>query len=100
MGDIEVGLKDHKIRNIESLGWDGTIYHSANKRELMNFSKDVDFVCGHNIINHDVYSVQAWILSYNDNTRTADYNPEKLYTFQGELHTRVPPRTGYTHLPP
>lgn len=52
--DIEVGLKDHKIHDIGALRWDGAVYHSANKRELMDFLKDVGFVCGHNIINHDV----------------------------------------------
>ncbi len=51
--DIEVGLKDYKIHDIGALKWDGAMYHSANKQELMNFLKDVDFVCGHNIINHD-----------------------------------------------
>ena len=51
--DVEVGLKDYKIHDIGALRWDGAILHSANKRELMDFLKDVDFVCGHNIINHD-----------------------------------------------
>ena len=51
--DIEVGIKDRKIHDIGALRWDGAVYHSANRQELMNFLKDVDFVCGHNIINHD-----------------------------------------------
>lgn len=51
--DVEVGLKDRKIHDIGALRWDGAIFHSANKRELMDFLKDADFVCGHNIINHD-----------------------------------------------
>lgn len=51
--DVEVGLKDHKIHDIGALRWDRAVYHSANKRNLMDFLKDVDFVCGHNIINHD-----------------------------------------------
>ncbi|MBP3470642.1 MAG: RecQ family ATP-dependent DNA helicase [Paraprevotella sp.] len=51
--DVEVGLKNHKIHDIGALRWDGAVYHSANKRELMDFLKDTDFVCGHNIINHD-----------------------------------------------
>lgn len=51
--DVEVGLKDHKIHDIGALRWDGAVYHSANKRELMEFLIDTDFVCGHNIINHD-----------------------------------------------
>lgn len=51
--DVEVGLKDNKIHDIGAVRWDGAVYHSANKHELMSFLKDVDFVCGHNIINHD-----------------------------------------------
>lgn len=51
--DVEVGLKDKKIHDIGAVRWDGAVFHSADKRELMAFLKDVDFVCGHNIINHD-----------------------------------------------
>lgn len=29
-------------------------FHSANKQEFRKFVKDVDFVCGHNIIHHDL----------------------------------------------
>ena len=51
--DVEVGIKDLRIRDIGALRWDGAVYHSANKRELTDFLNDVDFVCGHNIIHHD-----------------------------------------------
>lgn len=51
--DVEVGLNDCKIHDIGALRWDGAVYHSANKQDLKDFLKTVDFVCGHNIINHD-----------------------------------------------
>lgn len=51
--DVEVGLKDNRIHDIGALRWDGAVFHSANKQELRIFLRDVDFVCGHNIINHD-----------------------------------------------
>ena len=51
--DVEVGFKDHKIHDIGALRWDRAIFHSANKRELMDFLKGVDYICGHNIIHHD-----------------------------------------------
>ena len=51
--DVEVGTKDHTIHDIGAIRWDGAVYHSANKGELTVFLKDVDFVCGHNIIHHD-----------------------------------------------
>lgn len=52
--DIEVGVKDHKIHDIGAIRYDGAIYHSASKEGLMDFLKGVDYVCGHNIIHHDV----------------------------------------------
>lgn len=51
--DIEVGLKDRKIHDIGAIRWDGAMFHSADRRELLEFLKGTDFVCGHNIINHD-----------------------------------------------
>lgn len=51
--DVEVGLNDHRIHDIGALRCDGAIFHSANRSELLVFLKDVDFVCGHNIIHHD-----------------------------------------------
>lgn len=51
--DIEVGLRDHKIHDIGAIRYDGAIYHAASKEGLMEFLKDVDYICGHNIIHHD-----------------------------------------------
>lgn len=65
--DVEVGLKDHRIHDIGALKWDRTIFHSANKREFLDFLKGVDFVCGHNIIHHDAKylfenTIHQWVL--------------------------------------
>ncbi|MDE6548586.1 MAG: DEAD/DEAH box helicase, partial [Muribaculaceae bacterium] len=51
--DVEVGLRDKKIHDIGAVRWDGAIYHAAGKQGLNSFLKDVDFICGHNIIHHD-----------------------------------------------
>lgn len=51
--DVEVGWQDKKIHDIGALRWDGAVFHSANIGELLDFIKDVNFVCGHNVINHD-----------------------------------------------
>ncbi|MDE6652792.1 MAG: RecQ family ATP-dependent DNA helicase [Muribaculaceae bacterium] len=51
--DVEVGVHDKKIHDIGAVRWDGAVDHSADKRKLMTFIKDAEFVCGHNIINHD-----------------------------------------------
>lgn len=52
--DVEVGVHDKKIHDIGAVRWDGAVYHAAGKPELMTFLKNVDFICGHNIIHHDV----------------------------------------------
>ncbi len=51
--DVEVGLNDKKIHDIGAIRWDGAVFHSSDRQELISFLKDVDFVCGHNIIHHD-----------------------------------------------
>ncbi len=51
--DVEVGLKDNKIHDIGALKWDDSKFHSANKHDLQIFIKNIDYVCGHNIIHHD-----------------------------------------------
>ena len=52
--DVEVGLKDKRIHDIGILRWNGAKYHSADKKAAISFLEDVDFVCGHNVIHHDM----------------------------------------------
>lgn len=52
--DVEVGWSDRKIHDIGALRWDQAIFHGSDRRQLRDFLKDVDFLCGHNIIHHDV----------------------------------------------
>ena len=51
--DVEVGLKDHKIHDIGALKHDDMTFHKTSKEELFIFLNNVDYICGHNIINHD-----------------------------------------------
>jgi ATP-dependent DNA helicase RecQ len=51
--DVEVSMSDHKIHDIGAIRYDGAIYHGGKKEELMVFLRNVDYLCGHNIINHD-----------------------------------------------
>lgn len=65
--DVEVGLNDHKIHDIGAIRYDGAVFHSSNKKDLIRFLKGVDFICGHNIVNHDARYLfgdtrQRWIL--------------------------------------
>lgn len=52
--DVEVGLKDRKVHDIGAVRNDGANLHSASKRDLENFLQEVNYLCGHNIINHDI----------------------------------------------
>ena len=52
--DLEVGIKDRKIHDIGILRWDDAVFHSANRREALKFLKNTDFICGHNVIHHDM----------------------------------------------
>lgn len=51
--DTEIGVDDHKIHDIGAIRHDGTIYRGASKTELFSFLKNIDYICGHNIIQHD-----------------------------------------------
>lgn len=51
--DVEVGVKDHKIHDIGALRYDEAVFHGASKEKLVSFLKDVDYICGHNIVHHD-----------------------------------------------
>ena len=52
--DVEVGLKDYKIHDIGALRYDNAIFHNASKKEFYDFINNVDYLCGHNIIHHDI----------------------------------------------
>ena len=51
--DAEVGASDHKVHDIGAVRYDEAVYHGASKGELMKFLKGIDYLCGHNIIQHD-----------------------------------------------
>ena len=51
--DAEVGMGDRKVHDIGALRHDGAVYHGCAKSDLAGFLRDVEFVCGHNIIHHD-----------------------------------------------
>ena len=51
--DVEVGLKDQVIHDIGALRHDGLTFHKASKKELFEFIRDTEYICGHNIIHYD-----------------------------------------------
>ena len=51
--DVEVGVGDRRVHDIGALRDDGAVYHGCRKDEVLDFLQGVDYVCGHNIIQHD-----------------------------------------------
>ena len=59
--DTEVGVADQKIHDIGGIKGDEETFHSADSHALQEFLQDVDYVCGHNLIYHDlVHLEKAW----------------------------------------
>lgn len=52
--DVEVGVKDKRIHDIGILRWNGATFHSGNKKDALRFLNSADFICGHNVIHHDM----------------------------------------------
>ena len=56
--DIEVHPKTGKVLDIGAIRNDGALYHKNSINELNEFIKDQDYLCGHNIIGHDLKYIQ------------------------------------------
>lgn len=52
--DAEVGATDHKVHDIGALYADGRALHSSQLTLLKDFVRDAEYLCGHNIVHHDV----------------------------------------------
>ena len=55
--DTEVGVNDNKIHDIGAVK-DGAVFHSASVGEFCAFFDGARFLCGHNIIHHDLEYVK------------------------------------------
>ena len=52
--DLEVSEDSKKVVDYGSIKSDGSSIHSRLKFDFFNFISDTEYLCGHNIINHDV----------------------------------------------
>ena len=52
--DIEVGLHDKKAHDFGAVKESGEKLHSPSKQDFIQFVADAEFLCGHNIIYHDL----------------------------------------------
>lgn len=52
--DTEIDVKSKKILDIGCITGDGKEFHQPSPSSFFNFVKNIDFLCGHNILNHDL----------------------------------------------
>lgn len=52
--DTEVEPKSRKILDIGSVKGDGSSFHKTSVSEFIQFLNGTQFICGHNIFNHDI----------------------------------------------
>lgn len=67
--DAEVDAKGKKILDIGAMTGDGLQLHSSSVPELLSFIKGREYICGHNIIKHDLH--------YLENVAKADFSKIK-----------------------
>ncbi|MCQ2973611.1 MAG: RecQ family ATP-dependent DNA helicase [Bacteroidales bacterium] len=51
--DLEVNPQNNNVLDFGIINSEGISLHNGQKTDFQNFIKDYDFICGHNIINHD-----------------------------------------------
>lgn len=52
--DIEVDIKTSKIQDIGAVNSDGSVFHNASVSAFVEFLDGAEFVCGHNVFDHDL----------------------------------------------
>lgn len=66
--DTEIEPKSGKILDIGSINGDGNSFHSNSISDFIKFLNGTDFICGHNIINHDLLYIQKAVTDANVNS--------------------------------
>jgi len=65
--DTEIGIRTNQINDIGAIKVNGETFHSNDISHFENFIKYSDFICGHNILEHDLkfLSSQTDIQGFN-----------------------------------
>ena len=56
--DSEISTDGKTILDLGAVREDGTVFHSDNPQAFRQFLKGCDFLCGHNVIHHDLKYLQ------------------------------------------
>ncbi len=59
--DTEISVKKKKIQDIGAIRTDGAIFHSGNPEGLNDFLAGTEYLCGHNLVHHDMKYLQPII---------------------------------------
>ncbi len=60
--DTEIEPKSNKILDLGSIRDNGSQFHSNSITDFINFLSGTQFVCGHNILNHDLKYIQDAVI--------------------------------------
>ena len=52
--DAEIEPKSRKVLDIGSVKGDGSLFHQPSVADFIQFINGTEFICGHNIFNHDI----------------------------------------------
>jgi ATP-dependent DNA helicase RecQ len=52
--DTEIEPKSRKVLDIGSIRSDGSSFHKSSVAEFIQFISGTKFICGHNILAHDI----------------------------------------------
>ncbi|MEZ5042786.1 MAG: RecQ family ATP-dependent DNA helicase [Saprospiraceae bacterium] len=66
--DTEIEPKSRKILDLGSVKEDGSAFHNTSLTAFIQFLKGVQFICGHNIFNHDIKYLRKTLTDGGVNT--------------------------------
>ena len=66
--DTEIEPKSRKILDIGSVKDNGNSFHSNSIADFIKFLNGTEFICGHNILNHDLLYIQKAIIDAKVNS--------------------------------
>lgn len=59
--DSEIGIEDKNIHDLGAIKYNGDVFHSPSVSNFADFIADCDYLCGHNIIHHDMKYLSPFI---------------------------------------
>ena len=72
--DTEVGLEDKRIHDIGAMR-NGAAFHSSDLHGFCTFASGAEFVCGHNIVHHDLQYLKDTSISSAEPIDTLYFSP-------------------------